>query len=180
MDLTCTNACGRPRNPRRPRGLCNICYRVELEAKHPTCDTPDCQRRSVRVGGGLCSTCKVKVAKWGSVDAAPGKGAKGRARNSRNSDGRRLTSNGYVLVQRPDGVGETLWVLEHRYVMEQHLGRPLRSDENVHHRNGHREDNRIANLELWVRFQPNGQRVEDLLQWAHELIERYEGSSNVQ
>lgn len=85
-----------------------------------------------------------------------------------------MTANGYRLVHRPGGVGKDLWVLEHRLVMEQHLGRPLLSDENVHHKNGDKTDNRLENLELWVRFQPNGQRVEDLLAWAHELIDRYE------
>lgn len=58
--------------------------------------------------------------------------------------------------------------------MEQHLRRELLPGENVHHKNGNKQDNRLENLELWVKFQPNGQRVADMLAWAHEVIARYE------
>lgn len=115
--------------------------------------------------------------RWGSIENAPGTGSPGKRRKHYNEDGIRYSSGGYRLVRRPDGVGKNLWILEHRLVMEDRLGRPLRSDESVHHRNGIKTDNRPENLELWTRFQPTGQRVEDLLAWAHELISQYEPQS---
>lgn len=33
--------------------------------------------------------------------------------------------------------------------------------------------NRPQNLELWASVQPRGQRVEDLLAFAHEIVQRY-------
>ena len=39
-------------------------------------------------------------------------------------------------------------ILQHRYVMEQHLGRKLLTNEHVHHKNGIKTDNRLANLEV--------------------------------
>jgi hypothetical protein len=79
--------------------------------------------------------------------------------------GGRIKRRGYVLVYMPDhhsiaGRGtKRKYVLEHRVVMEQALGRPLESHENVHHINGIKDDNRPENLELWAISQPPGQRV---------------------
>lgn len=64
-------------------------------------------------------------------------------------------------------------VLEHRIIMEKHIGRPLRGDENVHHKNGDRLDNRLDNLEIWSSFQPSGQRIKDKVAWAREIISLY-------
>jgi hypothetical protein len=65
-------------------------------------------------------------------------------------------------------------IREHRFIMETHLGRKLYPNENVHHRNGIRTDNRVENLELWTKTQPCGQRVTDLIKWAREVLDLYE------
>lgn len=62
---------------------------------------------------------------------------------------------------------------QHRYVMEDIIGRKLFSHETVHHINGDRLDNRRENLELWSTSQPSGQRIEDKIKWAIELLEQY-------
>lgn len=64
-------------------------------------------------------------------------------------------------------------VREHRLVMEQILGRPLLPTEEVHHKNTIRHDNDPDNLELWVKSQPAGGRVSDLVEWAEQILRLY-------
>lgn len=87
-------------------------------------------------------------------------GSKGRRYLSPGS--RSKNRDGYVILKLEDG----RVVSEHRAVMEQILGRRLVPGENVHHKNGVRDDNRPENLELWFSPQPYGQRVEELLRYA--------------
>jgi hypothetical protein len=79
-----------------------------------------------------------------------------------------LQASGYVLVKVPEGYptrtsisASGRWMPEHRYAMEQHLGRFLGPAEEVHHLDGNRGHNSIENLELWKKSQPAGVRAAD-------------------
>lgn len=82
-----------------------------------------------------------------------------RAANPRGSRhgmwrGGHIRLHGYVAVHVPRDhrfaamAMKGGYVLEHRLVMAESLGRPLRANESVHHINGKRDDNRIENLQL--------------------------------
>lgn len=85
--------------------------------------------------------------------------------------GRHISPDGYVKV--PDKSGRGRAILEHRLVMENYLERQLIATENVHHINGNRSDNRIENLELWSTRQPKGQKIDDKIEYAIEILSQY-------
>jgi len=67
-------------------------------------------------------------------------------------NGRTKKTDGYILVYAPDHPNSTHnRILEHRFIVEQQIGRYLTPKENVHHINGIRDDNRLENLMAFVR-----------------------------
>ena len=122
----------------------------------------ECNRNvthNVKTDRPLCARCYARIKRKGTADP-----------NAFKQYGGSFWKNnkGYLMAIY-DGQAR----LAHRVIMEKHLDRELLPDENVHHINGVKIDNRIENLELWSTYQPSGQRVVDKLEWAYEIIRRY-------
>jgi hypothetical protein len=85
-----------------------------------------------------------------------------------NYKGGRVDKHGYHVV-----VKDGKQCFQHRLIMENMIGRALLPQETVHHKNGIRNDNRQQNLELWASGNPRGQRVEDKVEFALEILALY-------
>lgn len=67
-------------------------------------------------------------------------------KNQEWGEARTVRADGYIYITR-----NGKQVMEHRWLMEQHLGRSLTSDEVVHHRDGNVQNNSLDNLEVMSR-----------------------------
>jgi hypothetical protein len=90
--------------------------------------------------------------------------------------GKVMLPSGYVLVRIGLGglqANNKGWALEHRHIVARRMGRRLLREENVHHIDGDKTNNDPSNLELWSSSQPSGQRIEDKVAWAREILATY-------
>ena len=168
-------------NKHNARGLCTTHYvqkqkagtlserKLERDPKR-SCSVPGCtNKHSVR---GLCRTHHTRRTRGASVsDPLTRRSNYGLV----SGEWGLWTSSkkGYVHRTRLTAEGKRESQLQHRFVVEEYLRRPLLPHENVHHINGDKADNRLENLELWSTSQPNGQRVSDKLVWALEILDQY-------
>jgi len=138
--------------------LGDVMAEVPLRKINQSCQFENCTEQ--HYGKGWCRFHYKQVIR---------KGEKPRAERLRAPAGSGYIQNGYRFISIN---GEKR--LEHRVVMEKVLGRALLPSENVHHINGIKTDNRPENLELWIISQPAGQRPQDLVEWAKEILRRYD------
>lgn len=134
-----------------------------LQRQHPpTCAVEGCDLPYS--GNGYCRGHRWRWKRYGDP----------LARGHRRT-GKFKNADGYVILYRPEhpnATGKGL-IGEHRFVMSEMLGRPLLPGETVHHRNGIRDDNRPANLDLRVGQHGKHADVEHVVEWAREVLRRY-------
>ena len=172
-----TGTAERKRNPPRISKV-DVCTNLTVSADD-LCATHFRRKRLYGKPDGTFATTKRCIGEGCSRPAVPGSRSSDYCRDhfiawikarvvAGESLGKTSNPNGYVYVN----IYKKNYA-EHTIRMEAMIGRPLWPDESVHHKNGNRSDNRIENLELWSSYQPRGQRVEDKVAYAREILARY-------
>ncbi len=104
---------------------------------------------------GECQVSITTISRWAAKfsirEKRPYKGDKRGERNPYWKGGRYKDNTwGYIWLYMPEhpNCNNKGYILEHRLVVEQAMGRPLKNNEIVRHKNRISDDNRINNLEL--------------------------------
>lgn len=98
------------------------------------------------VCGAIVSRSRSSLRRWKS--AACSRACAGKLTGGKNFKGGRIERDGYVLLYLPNHpyADQKGYVREHRFVVEQNIGRKLTPVEVVHHINHDSLDNKIENL----------------------------------
>lgn len=169
------NASGGCDKPVLAKGFCRLHYArlrrtgtTELARWDPICSVDGCGQK--HRSNGYCQLHYMRW--WKSGEVGPPTATRRRAPERTVSP-----RDGYARIRMPEHprADKAGMVLEHIPVLEATIGRPLdwKAGEQAHHINGVKDDNRPENLELWVTSQPRGQRPEQLVEWAREIISKY-------
>jgi hypothetical protein len=149
----------------------------------------NCKKEVNRKAFGLCNSCYIKLRDQSPEYKERRRNYSLRKYRERNNlpldmpikekKGFFKNSSGYIYLCKKGHKNANAHsvIAEHTFVMSEFLGRPLKKGESVHHKNGIRHDNRIENLELWHKTHPPGQRLEDKLEWARNLLKEYENEN---
>ena len=120
------------------RGFCKACYEeirreeflLKIGKKKCECRDPSC----------------TELIPIYDITGRPRKFTKGH-----NKKSNKKKTMDYVILYKPNHPNSNVhgFIYEHRWIMSEHLGRPLNKGEVVHHINGDKKDNRIENLQLF-------------------------------
>ena len=108
------------------------------------CYVDGCQNDTSKGGKGLCGKHAQRMRRYGDVNFVT------------SEDQRRLLSRESQLKNvfeiKPTTYRKFLGKHEHRVVAEKMIGRKLKNDEHVHHKDGNKHNNNPSNLEVMTRI----------------------------
>jgi len=127
----CTKSCARS-------GKFSVNWKGGVSCVKPKC--VDCGKEVSDYRAKRCKNCRSKFYSTGS-------------RNGNWKGGVSYDGLGYKMIYKPNHpyAKNKKYVYKHRIVMEEKLGRYLKTNEIVHHRNVNITDNRLDNLELLTK-----------------------------